>query len=335
MDTQHDAPAVKIARAHVEAWTNHDFHTARAGLRPDVKLTITTTQPLPQTLELNGVDDYMKGLASSARFAIPGSLRIAASTGDERNAMLMLTYLVDFGSGNEAGVRGGRMEGTVDVVRRPALPTRRQRQDRGRARDLLHDAELTGRRPGAGTVGALRGELPRLAAIGVASRSFLRAEACRGAPAARRSAVSMYLHSDHVSVAVVASRAPLPQSPSHRGDDNRGTLQDLNILAEPAELPAELGQLTAVRAGQPARIAAPGIRPAGPCLARRIGRAGILRHPARRLIIAPVLAGSPGPAVIRAPGGRKPARPLGVAQPQRVGQQPHRVRARRPHLPGF
>ena len=119
MDTQHDAPAVKIARAHLEAWTNHDFHTARAGLRPDVKLTIITTQPRPQTLELNGVDDYMKGLASSARFAVPGSLRIAASTGDERNAMLMLTYLVDFGSGNETDFGAGAWKGqwTLSVAR--------------------------------------------------------------------------------------------------------------------------------------------------------------------------------------------------------------------------
>jgi hypothetical protein len=39
---------------------------------------------------------------AATRFAVPGSLRIAASTGDERNAMLMLTYLVDFGSGDEA-----------------------------------------------------------------------------------------------------------------------------------------------------------------------------------------------------------------------------------------
>jgi hypothetical protein len=119
MDTQHDAPAVKIARAHLEAWTNHDFHTARAGLRPDVRLTITTTQPLPQTLELNGVDDYMKGLASSARFAVPGSLRIAASTGDERNAMLMLTYLVDFGSGNETdfGADAWKGQWTLSVAR--------------------------------------------------------------------------------------------------------------------------------------------------------------------------------------------------------------------------
>jgi hypothetical protein len=46
---------------------NHDFHTARVGRTPDVKFTITTTQPRPQTFELNGADEYKKGLASSAR----------------------------------------------------------------------------------------------------------------------------------------------------------------------------------------------------------------------------------------------------------------------------
>jgi hypothetical protein len=104
MDTQHDAPPVGIARADVQAWINHDFHTAHVGLTPDVKFTITTTKPRPQTFELNGADGHMKGLASSARFAVPGSLRIAASTGDERNATLMLSYVVDFGPGNEADI---------------------------------------------------------------------------------------------------------------------------------------------------------------------------------------------------------------------------------------
>jgi hypothetical protein len=119
MDTKHDAPAVDIARAHVEAWTNHDFDTARVSLSPDVRFTIITTQPLPQTLELNGADDYMKGLVFASRFAVPGSLRIAASTGDERNAMLMLTYLVDFGSGNEADFGAGAWKGewTLSVAR--------------------------------------------------------------------------------------------------------------------------------------------------------------------------------------------------------------------------
>jgi hypothetical protein len=113
------------------------------GGRQRRRFTFTTTQPLPQTLELNGADDYMRGLVSAARFVVPGSLRIAASTGDERNAMLMLTHLVDFGSGKEAdfGADARKGEWTLSVS---AVPTRRQGQDRGRARNLLHDAELTG-----------------------------------------------------------------------------------------------------------------------------------------------------------------------------------------------
>lgn len=119
MDTQRDAPAVGVARAHVEAWINHDFDTARVGLSPNVKVTITTTQPLPQTFELNGADDYMRGLTSSARFAVPGSLRIAAGTGDERNALLMLSYMVDFGSGNEVAFGADAWKGkwTLSVAR--------------------------------------------------------------------------------------------------------------------------------------------------------------------------------------------------------------------------
>ena len=37
MSAQNESPAAAIARAHVEAWTNHDFDTARGGLAPDVR----------------------------------------------------------------------------------------------------------------------------------------------------------------------------------------------------------------------------------------------------------------------------------------------------------
>jgi SnoaL-like domain len=96
---QHEAPAVAIARAHVEAWSNHDFDTARNGLAPDVRITATRTQPMPPTTDLTGADDYMSGLTQFAQAVVPGSLRILASAGDERNALLMLTYEVDFGAG--------------------------------------------------------------------------------------------------------------------------------------------------------------------------------------------------------------------------------------------
>ena len=99
MSAQHEAPAVTIARAHVEAWSNHDFDTARDALAPDVRVTATTTQPFPPATDLTGADDYMIGLTQFAQAVAPGSLRIVASAGDEHNALLMLTVEADFGGG--------------------------------------------------------------------------------------------------------------------------------------------------------------------------------------------------------------------------------------------
>ena len=88
MSSQHESPAVAIARAHVEAWANHDFDTARSMLTDDVKVTSTSTNPaLPQT-DLTGAGHYMEGLTAYAQPIVPGSLRILGGTGDERNALL-------------------------------------------------------------------------------------------------------------------------------------------------------------------------------------------------------------------------------------------------------
>ncbi len=99
MCTLHETPAVAIARAHVEAWSNHDFDTARAGLAPDVRVTAITSQPMPPATDLTGADNYMIGLTQFAQAVVPGSLQVIASVGDERNALLMLTVEVDFGAG--------------------------------------------------------------------------------------------------------------------------------------------------------------------------------------------------------------------------------------------
>src|SRR5580704_3014324 len=88
MSAQNESPAAAIARAHVEAWSNHDFDTARGGLAPDVRVTAITTQPMPPATDLT----------QFAQAVVPGSLRILASTGDERNALLMLTVKADFGA---------------------------------------------------------------------------------------------------------------------------------------------------------------------------------------------------------------------------------------------
>jgi hypothetical protein len=94
-----DSPAVAIARAHTEAWSNHDWAKARAVLAADVHVTVTTTQAAMPVTDLTGVDDYMKGLIEFAQAVVPGSARVIASVGDELNALLMLTVEADFGGG--------------------------------------------------------------------------------------------------------------------------------------------------------------------------------------------------------------------------------------------
>jgi SnoaL-like domain len=80
-----DSRAVAIARAHLEAWTNHDLEAARGNLAEDVQF-------FSPAANLVGIDEYMngpRGLAQFAKQVVPGSLRIIASSGDERNALIM------------------------------------------------------------------------------------------------------------------------------------------------------------------------------------------------------------------------------------------------------
>jgi SnoaL-like domain len=105
MSAQPESPAVAIARAHVEAWSNHDFDTARSMLAPDVNVTVTSTTPgLPRT-DLTGAEGYMEGLVAYAQPVVPGSVKVLASTGDDRNALLLLSLTMaggPFGEGTTA-----------------------------------------------------------------------------------------------------------------------------------------------------------------------------------------------------------------------------------------
>ena len=105
MSTQQESPAAAVARAHVEAWSNHDFDSARSALAPDVRVTATSSNPaLPHT-DLTGADNYMEGLIAFAQPIVPGSVRVLASIGDERNALLTLTMTMaggPFGAGATA-----------------------------------------------------------------------------------------------------------------------------------------------------------------------------------------------------------------------------------------
>jgi hypothetical protein len=99
MTTIQESAAVKIARAHVEAWSNHEFDKARKGLADDVKVLVTTTQPIMADTNSVGVDAYMTGLKMFAQGVEAGSAKIIAATGDRHNAMLFLTVRASFGPG--------------------------------------------------------------------------------------------------------------------------------------------------------------------------------------------------------------------------------------------
>jgi hypothetical protein len=97
-----DSTAVAVARAHIEAWSNHDFAKAQALLASYVKVQATTTQPIMKDTNTTGIEAYMNGLKMFAQGVEPGSAKVIAVTGDEHNALVMLTVRASFGPGTPA-----------------------------------------------------------------------------------------------------------------------------------------------------------------------------------------------------------------------------------------
>jgi hypothetical protein len=88
-----DSRAVALARAHLEAWTNHDLDTARGNLAEDVRF-------FSRAANLVGIDEYLdapRGLTQFAKQVMPGSLRVIAVMGDERNALIMYEVATEGG----------------------------------------------------------------------------------------------------------------------------------------------------------------------------------------------------------------------------------------------
>lgn len=97
MPVQQESQAIAVARAHVEAWSNHDYDAARSSLADDVTVAATTVDPVMPKTELAGVDDYMRGLVDFAQAVVPGSAEVVASIGDGRHALLLVTVRAAFG----------------------------------------------------------------------------------------------------------------------------------------------------------------------------------------------------------------------------------------------
>jgi hypothetical protein len=95
--TQQDAPAVAVARAHIEAWSHHDWAKTRELLAANVHAVVTGTQR--DTAEFTGIDNYMERKKMGAQLVEPGSAQMISAIGDERNALILATMRIALGPG--------------------------------------------------------------------------------------------------------------------------------------------------------------------------------------------------------------------------------------------
>jgi hypothetical protein len=95
----HDSPAVVVALAQINAWSNHDWETTRKMLATSVHALVTSTQPEFGGSEFTGVDNYMTRKMRGAQMSEPGSVRVLSGIGDERNALVVATMRITAGSG--------------------------------------------------------------------------------------------------------------------------------------------------------------------------------------------------------------------------------------------
>ena len=94
------SPAVTIALAHIEAWTRHDWDKTRELLAPNVHAWVTNTQPnFARTVEFTGIDEYMVRKIKAAQLIEPGSVQVISTFGDERDALILVTFKIALGLG--------------------------------------------------------------------------------------------------------------------------------------------------------------------------------------------------------------------------------------------
>jgi hypothetical protein len=98
MSSQTESTAVEVARAHVDAWGDHDYDRARAALAPEVHVVAISVDPqAPPKVDTTGIDAYMRGLIEFGQAVLPGTSRVNSAIGDESRALLQVSSRVRFG----------------------------------------------------------------------------------------------------------------------------------------------------------------------------------------------------------------------------------------------
>lgn len=94
-----DSTAVKVALAHIDAWTRQDWEKTKELLSVNVHALVTTTQPNFGGSEFSGIDNYMARKIKAAQLIEPGSVQVISTIGDEKNALVLITFRIGLGPG--------------------------------------------------------------------------------------------------------------------------------------------------------------------------------------------------------------------------------------------
>jgi hypothetical protein len=110
MSSQQDPTAVRVARAHVDAWGGHDYDAARASLASGVHVVVTSVDPGAPRVDTTGIEDYMHGLVQFGQAVMPGTTEVNSAVGDDSRALLRVTSRVKFGpDAPEMTLEGARL----------------------------------------------------------------------------------------------------------------------------------------------------------------------------------------------------------------------------------
>lgn len=93
------SPAVKVALAHIDAWSHHDWDKTKELLAPDVHASVTSTMPNFGGSDFTGIDRYMELKVKAAKLIEPGSVQVIGTIGDESNALTLITFSIGMGQG--------------------------------------------------------------------------------------------------------------------------------------------------------------------------------------------------------------------------------------------
>jgi hypothetical protein len=109
--------AVNVAEEHIKAWSRHDWKTSECLLANDVRVEVSTTQPIMGPVDTTGVEAYMQGLHAFADPVVTGSAQIKGAVGDDRTAIVLVTVKTEIPGQGQMDLHGARLYALDDSGR--------------------------------------------------------------------------------------------------------------------------------------------------------------------------------------------------------------------------